>query len=413
MLEVIETADPSLMAAKKSRGNFGLDVFNICAADIRDGLGPYLTIFLLSKNWTPSAIGWALSSASFAALLATAPAGFLIDQVSRKRLVIALASIVIALTTIGIWFSQSFWVVIALQVTMGLASSLIGPAIAFLSRLISGSEDLPKRIGRNEIFNHAGNFAAASLSAALVNLYNVEWIFGLVVFMSISSIYAIFRIPASKGFHVPTLNLTDRKLPRFDLAGIKSVLLDSEVVVVLITAFLFQFANASLLPIMAQVRSVNPLHDGVEFLSIGIVIAQLTSIPAAWFAGSFTKRFSAHLCLAIGISAVAVRALIFHISSHLLVLEAAQILDGVAAGVIAVAPIVAIFRVAEGRGNYGFLAGVLAMFIGLGATLSSLASGYTYQYFGSSAYFYSVIILSLTALALIGLDKFRAIVKAL
>ena len=39
-----------------------LDALNLVLADVRDGLGPYLAIYLATKHWDPSRIGMAMSA---------------------------------------------------------------------------------------------------------------------------------------------------------------------------------------------------------------------------------------------------------------------------------------------------------------------------------------------------------------
>ena len=45
-----------------SRSLRALDALNVVLADVRDGLGPYLAIYLATKHWDPSRIGLAMSA---------------------------------------------------------------------------------------------------------------------------------------------------------------------------------------------------------------------------------------------------------------------------------------------------------------------------------------------------------------
>ena len=77
-------------------GHRGLDVFSFTAANARDGIGPHLATFLLSKGRMSASIGWAISAARLTALISTAFAGYILGRVPKKRPVIALASLFIA-----------------------------------------------------------------------------------------------------------------------------------------------------------------------------------------------------------------------------------------------------------------------------------------------------------------------------
>ena len=66
-----------------------LDFLNLFLADVRDGVGPYLAIYLLATHhWDPASIGVAMSAMGFATVVAQIPCGALIDALKQKRLLI-------------------------------------------------------------------------------------------------------------------------------------------------------------------------------------------------------------------------------------------------------------------------------------------------------------------------------------
>src|ERR1700704_538853 len=67
-----------------------LDALNFFLADVRDGLGPYLAIYLLTEQkWDAASIGVVMSVAALAGIVAQTPAGALIDQTTAKRALVA------------------------------------------------------------------------------------------------------------------------------------------------------------------------------------------------------------------------------------------------------------------------------------------------------------------------------------
>lgn len=64
-------------------------------ADVRDGLGPFLGIFLTQHHWRPDDIGLLMTAGGVAGLLATLPAGFITDASRNKRLMLAILCIMI------------------------------------------------------------------------------------------------------------------------------------------------------------------------------------------------------------------------------------------------------------------------------------------------------------------------------
>jgi MFS family permease len=75
-----------------------LDGVNFFLADVRDGLGPYLAIYLLTvQKWDAANIGVVMSISGLAGLVAQTPAGALIDATHRKRGLIIGAALLVTL----------------------------------------------------------------------------------------------------------------------------------------------------------------------------------------------------------------------------------------------------------------------------------------------------------------------------
>src|SRR3954453_15690868 len=96
-----------------------LDALNVVLADVRDGLGPYLAIFLATKHWDPSRIGLAMSAMGVATVVAQTPAGALIDGTRRKRSWMAASAAVIALAAVAMARVPTLPVILAAQGAIG------------------------------------------------------------------------------------------------------------------------------------------------------------------------------------------------------------------------------------------------------------------------------------------------------
>ena len=85
-----ESAQPSTRSLR------GLDGITFLMADVRDGVGPYLSVFLKGgEHWDAGAIGIAVAASSIAAALCQVPAGLLVDGIRAKRFLIAAAGIMV------------------------------------------------------------------------------------------------------------------------------------------------------------------------------------------------------------------------------------------------------------------------------------------------------------------------------
>jgi hypothetical protein len=69
-----------------TRAGRALDAANFFFADVRDGLGPYLAVYLLTEQkWDEAHIGIVMSVATVAGILAQTPAGALVCRVTIRR----------------------------------------------------------------------------------------------------------------------------------------------------------------------------------------------------------------------------------------------------------------------------------------------------------------------------------------
>lgn len=91
-----------------------LDALNLFLADVRDGLGPYLAIYLTSdRGWDPARAGVALSTMLAAKVIAQAPAGALIDRIRAKRRATAVAALAVGLGCVAMALRPSEPVILA------------------------------------------------------------------------------------------------------------------------------------------------------------------------------------------------------------------------------------------------------------------------------------------------------------
>src|SRR6266436_6109117 len=180
--------------APSKRSLRGLDGLNFLLADVRDGLGPFLAVFLKGEqHWPSGAIGIAMAASSIAAAVCQIPAGLLVDGLRFKRLLVAVSGLLVAAGCLLIAFHPKLAAVVAAQVMLGAASAIIPPALAALSLGLVGHRRLDARISRNETFNHGGNFVAAGMAGSLGYTLGYDWIFYLVFFLAVARAAVVNR----------------------------------------------------------------------------------------------------------------------------------------------------------------------------------------------------------------------------
>ena len=179
----------------------GLDALNFFLADVRDGLGPYLAIYLLAvrgpdQGWNEATIGLVITLSGIAGLIAQTPAGALIDRTSQKRMVVIAAALAVTASCLILPFISNFYLVAATQSVAGIAGAIFPPALAAITLGVVGPKMFSKRIGRNEGFNHAGNAVSAALAGSTAYFFGPIVVFWLMAILAALSVGAMLMIPA-------------------------------------------------------------------------------------------------------------------------------------------------------------------------------------------------------------------------
>ncbi len=197
--------------AGSRRANVALDAVNFFLADVRDGLGPYLAIYLLTvQKWDEASIGVVMSIATAAGIVAQTPAGGLIDATRAKRAVMAVAAIAVAAASLLLPLFSGFIPVAASQAAAHAAAAVFGPGLAAVSLGLFGHAAFTRRIGRNESFNHAGNAFASVAAGTTAYFWGPSVVFYLLAAMSVASVLGILTIPGRDIDNALARGLDDR-----------------------------------------------------------------------------------------------------------------------------------------------------------------------------------------------------------
>jgi len=369
-------------AQPSTRSLRGLDGINFLMADVRDGVGPYLSVFLKGgEHWDSGAIGIAMAASSIAAAVCQIPAGLLVDGTRMKRLLIAASGLMVGAGCLLIVFFPHFTTVIAAQALLGAASAIIPPAIAALSLGLVGRRLLDARISRNESFNHGGNFLAAGLAGVLGQYVGYHWIFYLVCGFAVASAAIVTLINPAEIDH-------ERARGGEDATGgqpiaFRDLLKRRDLLIFLASVVLFHFGNAAMLPMAGQVLAI--AHPGSDTIALSacIIAAQLVMVGVAWAVGRASARGTGRKTIfLVALAVLPVRGVLFSFTTSPYGVVAIQLLDGVAAGIFGVISVLIASDLMRGTGRFNLAQGLTALAVGIGAALSNATAGYVVQWFG-------------------------------
>jgi MFS family permease len=407
------TSGGARLRAPSTRTLRGLDALNFVLADVRDGLGPYLAIYLIAvrgpdQGWNEATTGLIMTIAGIAGLIAQTPAGALIDRTSAKRAVVIAGAVAVTLSCLVLPFISNFYLVAATQSVAGIAGAIFPPALAAITLGVVGPKMFAKRIGRNEGFNHAGNAVSAAIAGGTAYFFGPIVVFWLMAVLAACSIGAMLMVPAEaidddlargldhgeKNAGAEGAGTQDGEEP----SGFTALLKNKYLVLFAVLAALFHLSNAAMLTSVGQLLThLSGKDNATSLIAVCIVAAQLVMVPVAVFVGAKADAIGRKPIFLAAFGVLAVRGVLYTLSNNPFYLVGVQLLDGIGAGIYgALFPLV-VADLTRGTGRFNVSQGAVATAQGLGAALSATLAGVIIVSAG-----YSTAFLSLAAIAALG-----------
>ena len=353
-----------------------LALINFFTGDIQGGLGPFLATWLAANgHWGPARVGSVTTVIGLFALLLNGPAGAIVDHTSYPRLQLGIACGAILGGTLLIVPAHSMIWVLASQFLTGAGGALLLPALTLLTLGIVGKRRFPLQQGRNQAFNHAGIvFAAVLIGVAgpVLGLGAPFWVFGSMAFAAIVAV-AITPLRAFNGrrAHGWAESEPDHIQHR---STMRQVISNPRLLLLAAALALFNLANGYMLSLVGQ-RLVSTGYNATGWIAVYVIVAQLTMIPVALWAGSRADQAGRRRLLLIACLALPLRALLCAMVTDPRILMAAEVLDGISSGLIGVAVPLVVADMTWGSGRTQTALGALNSLQGLGGAFSGLFGG--------------------------------------
>ena len=386
------------------RAGRALDAANFFLADVRQGLGPYLAIYLLTEQkWDEARIGIVMSVATIAGIVAQTPAGALVDVTRAKRLAMVAAALIVTVSSVLLPLFPSFWPVAVSQGIANAAEAIFPPALAAISLGIFGHRAFTARIGRNETFNHAGNAVAAAIAGAAAYKFGPQVVFYLLAAMSIASLVSVLAIPENAIDHDLARGLHDAgeangtTLAREQPSGLSILLTCRPLLIFAVCVTLFHLSNAAMLPLVGQKLALQDKNLGTSLMSACITAAQIVMVPMAMLVGARADRWGHKRFFLVALLILPIRGALYTLSDNMAWLVGVQLLDGIGAGIFgAIFPVI-VANLMRNTGRFNVAQGAVITAQSIGAALSTTLAGLVVVEAGYSAAF-----LTLGAVAAVG-----------
>ncbi|ELM6779345.1 MFS transporter [Campylobacter upsaliensis] len=375
---------------------FALAWLNFFIADVRDGLGPYLGVFLKEHQFTESQIGLITTSTSLCALIFGIFLGVLIDKTHFKRGIIALCIVGIVLATGANYFYPHFTFTLMAQIAIALCAVCLAPAFSAITLGIVGQKGFSKQISLNEAYKHAGTAFSAGLSFIFALYYGIGAIFIITALMGVCALVFLALLKSSQINHAVACGKEEGvEIP------LRKALGDVRVLFLGVVMFCFHLSNAYMLPLLSQRAHTLGIDSSGAYAAATILIAQCTMIGISLLCMRLlqTKGNPHFSSIYVYLMGIALFGLIVRggVAAHfdgILAMIIVQILDGVGAGIVGVILPLLVAMLMRGSGHINAAFACVMTFGGVGAALSGSLGGYIAQYFG---YFYAYLTLAFVA----------------
>ena len=399
---------------------------NFFVADVRDGLGPFLGVFLLQNGFGEFEIGRIGTISSLIALILGVPCGILVDKTTRKKeLIGAFIALIITFCTLNYLFPSFVFTLIA-QGLVALSGVFLAPAFAALTLGIVGVRDYPLQTARNEAYKHAGTAFGAALSFCFALYFGIVSVFVItavlggisLVMLALIKRESINDFTARGEIHSEaTFEATLKSKPTRLIA----LFTDKRVLFLSIIMFCFHLSNAAMLPLLSQRAQRLGIDSSGAYAAATILIAQSTMIFVAFMCGRFLRKLDLYkaklrkvqdwhkadstnpapkstqdsefklyfwLFFACFFALIIRGGVVAHFDS-IGAMIVVQILDGIGAGVSGVILPVVVAFILRGSGHINAGLAFALTCGGLGGALSNGIGGYFAQYYGYfSAYLF-------------------------
>ncbi len=379
------------MQSEAIRSRVGLNAVNFLQAEAVGVVLPILNTFLKESHWRYDQIGAATAIAGLGTLLFQTPAGYLVDRLSSRRTLFALASL-----GVGICFGlipfvpRTAFPIDSLLFLSGALQSLFIPLLGALALALAGHKALSRTLGENQGWNHAGNIAAALLAFIAVGRFGSQSVFLAVAVASFLGAGSVFLIRQDD------LNEKrgsgDGNQPQGNwrqLLGNRTVLL------LLLSVGAFHLANAPILPMTALY--ISKLGGSARLTTFTVLSAQAVMIPVAWLTGKLCDSWGRKPTLAVAFWVLPARILSYTLAHNPHTVVFLQALDGIGAGIYGVAIVAFAADLTRGKGRFNTLMGIFGTAQAIGGVAGPFVQGLLLQNFG-----FRIAFLFFAALALAG-----------
>ena len=270
------------------------------------------------------------------------------------------------------------------------ASCVLGPAIAAISLGLVGHSAVAERLGRNARFASIGAGLAAVGMGTAGYLISNQAIFFVTATLCIPTLVALWMIGGGQVDPERAHGGKAAPHPGDPTATIRMLFRNRPLMIFASCLALFHLANAAMLPLTASVVTMRSSEWAAAMVGACMFVPQLVVAAFAPWIGRQAVRAGRRRLLILGFGALPVRGVLLAFATSPYAIIFVQLLDGISAAVLAVMVPLVIADVTRGSGHFNLAQGTVGTAVGIGASVSTVLAGYTYDRFGMVSAFLSL-----------------------
>jgi predicted MFS family arabinose efflux permease len=282
----------------------------------------------------------------------------------------------------------------------GLTAGIVTPTIAAISLGLVGRRAMSVRTGRNYRFNAAGNALTAGLMGLAGQYFAKSAIFFGAAALCVPALIALSRIRADEIDYARARNAGRGRQAQsysriFDLGKNHNLYIFAACV------FLFQLADASLLPVVGQNLAQSKAEYASLLMAGLIVVPQIVVALLSPWVGYHSEKWGRKPLLLLGFGLEIVRVVLFAFSADASILLIAQVLGGISAAAVTVLTVLVITDLTTGTGRFNLVRGSVGTLLAIAASISTTATGFIFEGLSQWAGFLILAAISVVATALL------------
>jgi MFS family permease len=277
-------------ASQQSR--VGLDCLNFLIGSIQTSLGTFVAFYLADLGWSKESVGLALATGQIAGVIGQIPGGAITDAIHWKRGFAAAGILMSMGAALILAIAPLFALVFVAEALDGVTAAIVTSAVAAISLGLVGRRGMSSRTGRNFRFAAAG-IAITALAQGLIGSYvSKNAIFLATAILCALALVALSYIRSDEIDYARARNASAADGARFQSVG--QLIRNRSLIVFVLCLMLFQFADASTVPLLSQeIGKSKAAHSSLQIsgliISTQLVVMLLAPLGRIPFGGIWAK----------------------------------------------------------------------------------------------------------------------------